>query len=127
MALRPTIWNPRNPASMTFQLFCFDYDIPQTPKYYMYFSEHIKFRLYFFWLLFGRGKQAILTCDLPFRVGRWSRSEPARALHAVSEAGLESRTLILLTWLWIFSLTDGWRAIISIIVSSFSIVVLRLF
>lgn len=57
------------------------------------------FRLDILRLLLRHGKQAILTYDLLFRVGCRHGLEPARAPHAVSDAGFDSRTLILLTWL----------------------------
>lgn len=82
---------------MMFRLFCFEYEIPPTFTYHALTIILIS-RLYFRRFLFRRDEQVLLTGDRLFRVGHWSRLEPARALHAVSEAGFESRTLILLTW-----------------------------
>lgn len=66
---------------------------------YLCVGNHSKFRLDILRFLLRHGKQAILTYGLLFRVGCGHGLEPAKAFHAVSDAGFESRTLILLTWL----------------------------
>lgn len=66
---------------------------------YLCVGNPSKFRLDILHFLLRHGKQAILTYDLLSRAGCGHGLEPARALHAASDAGFESRTLILLTWL----------------------------